>query len=74
MGCMKMYEDVQEKELTEEEKNYSMVNDKYMEKDNNELYQNVTKAINDIGAKVNKINFPVFNVHPFPDKKNIFSG
>ena len=64
-----MYEDVQEKELTEEEKNYSMVNDKYMEKDNNELYQNVTKAINDIGAKVNKINFPVFNVHPFPDKR-----
>ena len=64
-----MYENMQEAELVGEETEYNMVNVEYLRYSNNELYKEITKNISDIGNKVNKNSFPVFNIHKFPDKR-----
>ena len=63
-----MYEDIRERNLTEEEKGFNMVNKKY-----DGLSQSMKKEIDDtieeIGDRVNKINFPIFNIRQFPSKR-----
>ena len=64
-----MYENMQEAELKGNEINFDMVNVKYMEEKNKGLYDKITKNISDLGNKVNKYSFPLFNIHKFPDKR-----
>ena len=61
-----MFEDNEEDNLKGNETEYSMVNNKYMIKNNMDLYNSIDKHLKEIGDKVNKKSFPVFNVHPFP--------
>jgi len=60
-----MFEDNEEENLQGKEVNYTMVNNEYMNK-NSSLYKSIAKHMEEIGPKVNKKSFPVFNVHPFP--------
>ena len=64
-----MYEGMKEAELVGNETDYNMVNEGYMQKCNNDLYGKIKEELVDVGAKVNKFSFPVFNVHKFPDKR-----
>ena len=63
-----MYEDIREKNLTDKEKDFDMVNKKY-----GGLSSDMKTAINNtiaqIGDRVNKINFPIFNIRQFPSKR-----
>ena len=60
-----MYENIVEDELKNEERDYSLVNFKYMNQSLQERI-NSSNEKNDLGYKVNGKSFPVFNVHPFP--------
>ena len=63
-----MYDEMTEPELSDDECNFTMVNDKYINKDSY-LYKNMQTKFNQIGKKVNDKSFPVFNIHKFPDKR-----
>ena len=63
-----MYEDIKEKNLTEKEKDFYMVNKRY----NNlspTIQKNINQEIEKIGQRVNKNNFPIFNIRQFPSKR-----
>ena len=64
-----MFEDIEERDLTTNEMNYSMVNNQYMNHSNPDLYKSINQNISSIGNKINKKSFPVFNVHPFPSNR-----
>ena len=63
-----MYEDIREKNLTEKEENFNMVNTKYHGLSDWVTYE-ISTRINEIGPKINKINFPIFNIRQFPSKR-----
>ena len=64
-----MFEDTEEKNLTNDEKNYTMVNNKYMNDSDKDLYEKIAEHMKEIGPKINEKSFPVFNVHPFPSNR-----
>jgi hypothetical protein len=64
-----MYEDLREKNLTDEETKFNMVNDRYMYHSNRVLYKQIQDELKLIDKKINKINFPILNVHTFPPKR-----
>ena len=64
-----LYEDIRETNLTDEETNFNMVNDLYMSTSNKQLYTQIKDEIKLIDKKINKINFPILNVHTFPSKR-----
>ena len=64
-----MYEDMKEAELVGDEAEYDMVNEEYMQKSNYTLYDQIKQEFVNLGNKVNKLSFPVFNIHKFPDKR-----
>lgn len=64
-----MYGNCQEKELEGEEKDYKLINRKYLQKSNLTLYNEIENVMESIGNKVTNHSFPIFNIHKFPDKR-----
>ena len=62
-----MYEGLEEVELNEEEKHYTMVNNWYIK--NKTLSNEINDSLTDIGNRINKRSFPIFNIHKFPDNR-----
>ena len=64
-----MYGNSKEKELTNIEMNYSMINNKYINITNNSLGEELYSQLFSIGNQVNNNSIPVFNIRKFPDNR-----
>ena len=64
-----MYGYGKERELTDKEMNYTIINDKYINLTNISLAKEILSEMSSIGKQVNHISFPVFNIRKFPDNR-----